>query len=112
VDAYLAGPKQEADAEPLQKKLAMWSDNAKTVRPTLESNSLLLENISIADSLVRLCQAGQEAFSSLSSQKAASSEWKQRNLAAIGDATKPQANMLIQIAPAIQKLVEAVQTAP
>jgi hexosaminidase len=112
VDAYLAGPKQEADAEPLQKKLAMWSDNAKTVRPTLESNSLLLENISIADSLVRLCQAGQEAFSSLSSQKAASSDWKQRNLAAIGDATKPQANMLIQIAPAIQKLVEAVQTAP
>jgi hexosaminidase len=112
VEAYLAGPKQEADAEPLQKKLAMWSDNAKTVRPTLESNSLLLENISIADSLVRLCQAGQEAFSSLSSQKAASSDWKQRNLAAIGDATKPQANMLIQIAPAIQKLVEAVQTAP
>jgi hexosaminidase len=112
VDAYLAGPKQEADTEPLQKKLAMWSDNAKAVRPTLESNSLLLENISVADSLVRLCQAGQEAFSSLSSQKAANSDWKQRNLAAIGDATKPQANMLIQIAPAIQKLVEAVQTAP
>jgi hexosaminidase len=112
VDAYLAGPKQEADAEPLHKKLAIWSDNAKTVRPTLESNSLLLENISIADSLVRLCQAGQEAFSSLSSQKAATSDWKQRNLAAIGDATKPQANMLIQIAPAIQKLVEAVQIAP
>jgi hexosaminidase len=111
VDAYLAGPKQEADADALRKKLGLWLDNAKAVRPTLETNSLLLEDISVADSLVRLCQAGQEAFSSLSSHSPATSDWKQRNLAAIGEAAKPQANMLIQIAPAIQKLVEAVQPA-
>ena len=109
VDRYLAGPKQEADAEPLRKELTAWSDNAKAVRPTLESNSLLLEDIPVADSLVRLCQAGQEALSSLNSQNR-NADWKQRNSAAIGDAAKPQANMLIQIAPAIQKLVEAVQT--
>lgn len=111
VDAYLTGPKQEADAEALRKKLAEWSDNAKAVRPTLEINSLLLEDISISDSLVRLCQAGQEAFSSLSSHSPGTSDWKQRNLASIGEAAKPQANTLIQIAPAIQKLVEAVQPA-
>jgi hexosaminidase len=110
VDHYLAGAKQEADAEALRKELAAWSDNAKAVRPTLESNSLLLEDIPVADSLVRLCQTGQEALSLLNSQSRANSDWKQRNLAAIGDAAKPQANMLIQIAPAIQKLVEAVQT--
>lgn len=111
VDAYLAGPKQEADAEALRKKLAEWSGNAEAARPTLESNSLLMEDISVADSLVRLCQAGQEAFSSLSSHTPETSDWKQRNLASIGDAAKPQANMLIQIAPAIQKLVEGVQPA-
>jgi hexosaminidase len=111
VDAYLAGPKQEADAEPLRKKLAMWSDNAKTVRPILQANALLLEDISLADSLIRLCQAGQEAFSSLTSHTTAASDWKQRNLPAVGEAAKPQANMLIQIAPAIQKLIEAAQPA-
>jgi hexosaminidase len=110
VDRYLAGSKQEAEGEALRKELAAWSDNAKAVRPTLENNSLLMEDIPVAESLVRLCQAGQEALSSLNSQSRANSDWKQRNLAAIGDAAKPQANMLIQIAPAIQKLVEAVQT--
>ncbi|MGI8960949.1 MAG: beta-N-acetylhexosaminidase [Bryobacteraceae bacterium] len=109
-DRYLAGPRQEADAEILRKELATWSDTAKAVRRTLASNSLLLEDIPVADSLVRLCQSGQEALSSLNSRHPANSDWKQRNLAAIGDAAKPQADMLIQIAPAIQKLVDAVQT--
>jgi hexosaminidase len=111
VDAYLAGPKEQADAEALRKKLAQWSEETTAVHPTLQTNSLLMEDIPVADSLLRLCQAGQEALSSLSSHNIASSDWKQRNLAAINDAAKPQANMLIQIAPAIQKLVEAAQTA-
>jgi hexosaminidase len=109
VDAYLAGPKEQADAEALRKKLVLWSEKTTAVRPMLQTNSLLIEDIPVADSLLRLCQAGQEALSSLSSHSIATSDWKQRSLAAIGDAGKPQANMLIQIAPAIQKLVEAVQ---
>jgi hexosaminidase len=109
VESYLAGPKQEADAEPLRNELAAWSDNAKAVRPALQNNSLLMEDIPVADSLVTLCQAGEEALSALNSQRQPNSDWKQRNLAVIGDASKPKANMLIQIAPAIQKLVEAVQ---
>jgi hexosaminidase len=110
VDGYLAGPKEQADTEALRKKLALWSERTTAVRPTLQTNSLLTEDIPVADSLLRLCQAGQEALSSLGSHNLASLEWKQRSLAAIGDAAKPQANMLIQIALAIQKLVEAVQT--
>jgi len=112
VDRYLAGAKPEADAEALRKKLAAWSESAKAVRPMLDRNSLLVEDIPVADSVARLSQAGQEALSSLTSQSPASSDWKQRNLTAIGDAAKPRANLLIPIAPAIQKLVEAVQTTP
>ncbi len=110
VDAYLAGSKEQVDAEGLRKKLALWSEKTTAVRPTLQTNSLLIEEIPVADSLARLCQAGQEALSSLSSHTTANSDWKQRSLVAIDDAAKPKADMLIQIAPAIQKLVEAVQT--
>ena len=110
MDAYLAAPKGQADAEALRKELALWSEETTAVRPTLQTNSLLMEDIPVSDSLLRLCQAGEEALSSLISHTGAGSGWKQRSLTAIGDAAKPQANMLIQIAPAIQKLVEAVQT--
>ena len=110
VDNYLAGPKQETDAEALRKQLAAWLENARAVRTTLENNSLLIEDVPIADSLARLCQAGQEALGSLNSHNTATADWKRRSSAIVGDAAKPQADMLIQIVPAIQKLVETVQT--
>ncbi len=110
VDAYLSGAKQASDADALRRKLAEWSDAVVSVRPTLLSNSLLMEDIPVADSLARLCQAGQDALSSLTSGRPPTSDWKGSNTTAVAQAAKPQANMLIQIAPAIQKLVDAVQT--
>ncbi len=110
VDAFLSAPKQPSDADALRKKLAQWSDAVVAVRPILQSNSLLMEDIPVADSLARLCEAGQTALSSLASNRTALSDWKRSSTAAVTEAAKPQANMLIQIAPAVQKLVDAVQT--
>jgi len=109
VDHYLSNSKSAADAEALRKQLQDWSDSARIAHPILEKNSLLTEDIPAADSLVTLCRVGQEALSSLSSDAKLEPDWKQKSLAAIADAAKPHAFMLIQIAPAIQKLVEAAR---
>lgn len=109
VDRYLASGKKQSDADVLRKDLAIWSENTIAVRPILQSNSLLTENIHVADSVAKLCQIAQEALSYLSSGGSVNADWKQRNTAAIADATKPEAEMLIQIAPGVQKLVDAVQ---
>lgn len=108
VDRYLAN---HDNADELKKQLTTWAENVSTVRPMLESNSLLTEDIPIADALATLCRIGQESLSYLTPGASATADWKQRSLSQIDDAAKPKADILIRIAPAIQKLVEAVPTA-
>jgi len=56
-----------------------------------------------------LCKAGEEALSYLDSGGPPNG-WKQRTLAASQAAAQQHGDILIQIAPAVQNLVEAVQT--
>jgi len=110
VDKFLGGPKTSGTEGPLQKQLAQWLDVVEAVRPSLQENSLLMEDAPVADSLANLCQVGQQALSYLGRGVPAPADWKQHSLTVISDAAKPKANLLVQIAPGIQKLVEAVQT--
>ncbi len=104
-DQYL-GASNPAGAESLRKQLAAWLQNAADVRPLLQSNTVLAENVPVADAVVTLCQAGEEAL--LYMATAPPSDWKRRTLAALEDAVKHRASLLIAIAPAIRKMVEAV----
>ncbi len=106
VDSYLANPTEEA-ADALRAQLKAWSRAADDVRPLLESNSLLEEDLPIADSAQVLCKAGIEALSYAKSP--APSNWKQQTLEAVKDASKHNAALLIPFAPAVQKLVETAQ---
>lgn len=105
VDAYLAAPTAAA-AEGLRQQLSSWLKTTADVRPLLESNSLLLEDLPLADALATLCRAGSEALTYRAA--APPSDWKARTLATVKDAATHRAAMLIAIAPAIQKLVESV----
>ena len=105
VDRYLSAP-SPAGAEALRTQLAAWARDAAEVRPMLEGNSLLTEDLPVADALATLCKTGDEALSYAASP--APNDWKPNTLAAVKDATKHYASLLIAIAPAIQKLVEAV----
>ena len=102
VDLYVAAPNPNA-AESLRKQMAACIDKATAARPVLESNSLLLEDLPLADAVTVLCRAGIEALSYRAS--APPPDWKPRTLAAIKDAGTHRANLLIAIAPAIEKLV-------
>lgn len=105
VDRYRAAPTPAA-ADVLRKKLTAWMDNTSAVRPMLESNSLLVEDLPLADPVAALCRAGLEALSYRAAS--APADWKPRALAAVKDSSAHRANLLIAIAPAIQKLVEMI----
>ncbi|MBV9084198.1 MAG: family 20 glycosylhydrolase [Acidobacteriaceae bacterium] len=112
-DAYLAGPKTAQNSEALRRQLAAWSEAATQVRPTLQANSLLNEDVSVADTVLRLCKSGQDAIAHLESNTGVDAKVKQDTLAAIQlaeEAEQPQADMLIAIAPGVQRLVEALAT--
>jgi len=104
VDRYLAARNAAAAAE-LRGQLAAWSRSAAEVRPMLESNSLLVEDLPVADALAMLCKAGDEALRYAGA--APPDGWKPRTLAALKEAGAHHANLLIAIAPAVQKLVDA-----
>jgi hexosaminidase len=105
VEKYLAAPTAAA-AQELRRQLAAWEQNAAQLQPRLEAIPLLLENAPLAAAIVTLCRAGQEALSYRSA--AAPAGWKARTLTALQDAGAHRADMLIAIAPAVEKLVQAV----
>jgi hexosaminidase len=105
VDRYTAAP-APADADALRKQLQEWMENLSDAHAVLESNSLLVEDLPLADDVAALCRLGIEALSYRTASPPA--DWKTRALAAVKDASAHRANMLIAIAPAIQKLVEMV----
>ena len=101
VDQYIEGPKGPDASSELRKQLAIWSDNATAIRPMLSSNSLLNEDVSITDAIVALCKIGQDAIAAIDSGAHASF---------VAPKFPPEriADVLIQITPAIHKLVDAV----
>ena len=112
VDQYLALPQVQRNSSALRDQLAALSANVEKVRPTLQANSLLTENIEVADALAALCRAAQDAFGYLDANASAtaSADWKQRTQTAVADAAKRKGDILVMIAPGVEKLVDAVQT--
>jgi hexosaminidase len=109
VDAYLAAPAGQRDGGLLKKQLADWANNTQEVRPVLQSNSLLTENLPVADAVAALCEAGQQALGYLDSGKAPEPDWKQQTLTRVNQYVDTRVgDLLVQIAPGVQKLVDAV----
>ncbi len=116
VDEYLAAAPEQRNSEKLRSQLARWADDARAVRPILENNTLLTENVQAADAVTLLCKAGLEALLALDpatrSASARDAAWKQHTAAAVEDASTRKGDILIQIAPGVAKLVDAVAVAP
>ena len=107
VATYLSAPSADGAAA-LRAQLDGWSRTATEVRPLLESNSLLAEDVPVADAVVLLCKAGIDALGYFYRSSLAPVTWKQQTLDAVKEASKHNAALLIPFAPAVQKLVEAV----
>jgi hexosaminidase len=99
VDQVLAG----ADASDLRRRLGRWRDNAQAISPVLEKNSMLQEDVEVAKAIVEIASMGIEALDA----KRPDAARIQETLAAIDNDSKPKAEMLIAIAPAVRKLVLA-----
>jgi hexosaminidase len=106
VDRYLSAS-SPAEAGQLRKQLDAWSGNAADIRPLLESNSLLIEDLPVADGLTALCKVGDEALTY--AKAAAPADWKQKAVTVLKEANTHHASLLIAIGPAIQKLVDGVR---
>lgn len=108
VNALAASSFKDARAEEeIRVQLTGWRDNDSAVQPLLQYSSLLKELVPVSQSLASLGAAGLQALEYLDKGEKAPDAWKMQTLAMIDQARKPQADLLIAVAPAVEILVEA-----
>ena len=98
-----------ADLIRLRAQLAEWVDNDQRLEPVIANHPLLTEARGLSQNLAAVAAAGLEALDYLSAENngRAPAAWRERQIAFLKEAQKPQAEMLLTIVPAVAKLVEA-----
>jgi hexosaminidase len=108
VNALVASNFKDGDTEAqLRLQLESWRDNPARLQPLLDNSALLKELAPVSQNLASLGVAGLQALDYLDKGERAPDAWKTQTLAMIDQAMKPQADLLIAVAPAVQVLVNA-----
>jgi hexosaminidase len=108
VDQFIASKFQDAAAEScIREELTKWRDNDSALQPLLQNSFLLKEVAPVSQNLAALGSAGLKALDNIDARKPMAAEWRQQQIAAIQQAAKPTADLVLAVAPAVQKLVEA-----
>lgn len=107
VSRIVGGTASSEDWERAQEWLLLWRDNDARLQPLLERSELTRELAPASSNLHRVSQTGLDAIGYLREHKSASADWRNRELAFLKTAEKPQAVLLNMVAPAVEKLVQA-----
>ena len=107
VDALIAG-RADADAkQQVRGFLTRWRDN-QTDLQSLEAQSFLLKEIvPLSRDLSEVATAGLQALDYIDRGERAPEGWATQQFALLEQAQKPKAQLLLMVAPSVQKLVEA-----
>lgn len=106
VDLFLAGKSKSTNESKIRECLVQWRDQAPAMEK-LPPNPLLIEVIPVSQNLAEAAQTGLAALDYMDKGQPAPEAWKTAELAVIERAAKPEAQLLIMVAPTIQKLIEA-----
>jgi hexosaminidase len=108
VETYLqSGYKDSAAEAQIRASLVKWRDNDANLQPVLDRSFLLAEDKPLSEDLATLAAAGLEALDNIGKNQPLPDAWRTAQSAVVDRSMKPRANLLVMVAPAIQKLVEA-----
>ena len=108
VEAYIqSGYKDPAAEAQIRASLVIWRDNDANLQPVLDRSFLLAEDKPLSGDLAALATAGLQALDSIRNKQPLPDAWRTDQLAVVGRSVKPRANLLVMVAPPIQKLIEA-----
>jgi hexosaminidase len=96
----------ETKAE-IRSLLTAWRDNPKRLQAAVGSSFLLKEVVPISQELSALGAAGLRALDYFENGQTPPEPWEAEQLALVEQAKKPQAQVLLMVAPAVQALIEA-----
>ena len=106
VDQFIASKFQDAKAETyIRGALTAWRDNDAQLQPLLQNSYLLKEVSPVSQNLSALGAAGLQALDYVDKHQGAPETWRAQQIALMQEAAKPTADLILAVAPAIQKLV-------
>jgi hexosaminidase len=111
VQQYIqSGYRDEAAAAQIRSWLMLWRDNDAKLHPLLANSALLEEDIPISQNLATLAAAGLQALDYLGKAAPEPDLWKREQLAAVDQAKKPVAGLLLQVTAPVEQLLHAAAT--
>ena len=107
VDAFISGQEKPVTEPQIRALLTEWRDNREKLRPVAENSALVQEVLPVSQNLSALGTAGLQALDYLDRGEKAPDDWKTQQLAIVQQAFEPKAQVLLMVAPAVQKLIQA-----
>ena len=90
--------------------LLLWRDNDAKLQPLLARSFLTQELAPVSRNLSRVAEIGLQALDDLHENRFVSPDLRQRNIEFLQASAKPQAVLLLMVAPSVELLVQATRT--
>jgi hexosaminidase len=107
VNTFLSGKPKPGTETEIRASLTRWRDNQVELQLLAEKSFLVKEVLQLSQNLSMLGTAGLAGLDYLDHGERAPEQWRSQELALVEQARKQQAQLLLMIAPAVQKLIEA-----
>jgi hexosaminidase len=107
VDSFVSGQLKPGIELRIRAKLSKWKDNHGKLRPLADKSSLVQEVAPISQNLSALATAALQALDYMDRGEKAPDSWKAQQLSLTQQAFEPKAQLLLMIAPPVQKLIQA-----
>jgi len=104
-----AGNATPQDWQQAHDWLVLWRDNDAKLEPTLGNSELTEELVPVSQSLHQTAEIGLQVLDGLQKGEAMNADVQKQDLTAVMGAEKPQAVLLLTVAPAVELLVKAVK---
>jgi hexosaminidase len=90
--------------------LVLWRDNDAKLQPLLARSYLTQELAPVSRNLSRVAEIGLQALDDLHENRLVSADLRQRNIEFLKSSGKPQAVLVLMVAPSVELLVQATRT--
>ena len=107
VDALVSGTLKPGVEPQVRTMLTKWRDNDANLQPLATKSVMLQEVMPLSRDLSTIAAAGLQALDYLDRGEKAPADWETQQLALVQQAYEPKAQVLLMVAPAIQKLIQA-----
>jgi hexosaminidase len=90
--------------------LVLWRDNDAKLQPLLNRSFLTQDLAPVSRNLSQVAEIGLQALDDLQKNRLVSADTRQRNIEFLQLAAKPQAVLVLMVAPSVELLVQATRT--